>query len=207
MTLRKLIFSIRVELKEPIEAIWSDKQLVEYINETLLYDIATLVNEKRTFSTTVMANTVEVELPVGLLIPMMAAWHGVSRSDIEIGAIVSRHIFSDTVGTPRLAWVVGNRLRLYPIPSRNGILRIYGTVRPLELDIDRPDEVPVFKDVDEIIKLGATYRALRVDNNPLAEQYGLDLDKVKFKYLENKIKTPQKREVKDYWSRFYGERD
>lgn len=198
MKLGEFLYNVRIELREPIEGNWQDKQLIGYINDTIRYDIAPIASQKGIFSLPVTSNSEYVDLPTNLLIPISGEWSdGSNKNKVEIGSVIGDEVFSDIKGTPRNLWLFNNKLRIYPIPIISGTLKIRGILRPNTL-VELDDQCE-YTDVDEIVKCGTVYRALLFDKDPIADVWLRRLDRAKYLYMETRIKQPEKEIIEDYW--------
>jgi len=134
MTLAELRVLVRNMLKYELEdESFTDADLQPYIQEAVRQFARDAFWRYTYTSANITAGTVEVDCASStlfnprLLVVSQVSWNGRQLEPVTSG---ERWLYLPATGTPSLAQIQGTLVRLYPVPSENGVLVAYGIRMP-----------------------------------------------------------------------------
>lgn len=188
MTLGEILARVRRKLMEETSGFWSDEELIAEINDgymDLVTDAKLLADP---YTITTVPGQVFYDLPPDFVALRSVIYDG---ADLPQMPYLER---SQEEGPPRSFQLIGNKLRIYPVPDDAYELTIlyYYRPAPLQNDFDVP-EIP--EEHHRLLVLYAVAQALLKDENPAyvayEQQYQAGKDQFILAMLSRNQAAPQ----------------
>ncbi|MGQ9698973.1 MAG: phage adaptor protein [Armatimonadota bacterium] len=195
--LSMLVASVRENLQDPNKVHWSDMLIAQYLNEAQRI-LAPLSYSLTYWESTVAAGVGVATRPADLLVPHKVFFR-VLDDEREL---VRRHGAPDVPdsarGYPDTAYFTASQVHLRPVPSRDGTLKISGSVRPT--DMISPTDVPSLSDSEPVLVAYATWLCLASHADPTAVLWKTLFEQRRQEWANlEAMRNPQRSRIQREW--------